>query len=200
MPEETKTPVPAAGSSRPSDGGLSPIERPKTKGGARRILGSRFLLAALLLVIGACFLRDSPLLEPSYSEIHQEFRLILSKTLELADRRASDAEWTAFEEETRRRLTPIVDGAEQQGTGFHERQGRPHHRLLLSAAADSGREISPSEADRAGTGRQGESEGHCLHRGAIGAGAEGAGDGKSRRPTAGGSEVTPACVAKGSYS
>jgi len=110
MPEETKSPGAVAGASRPGeDRSKSAVERPKPRSGPRRILGSRFLLAALVLVIGACFLRDSPLLEPSYSEIHQEYRLILSKTLELADRKASDAEWTAFEEETRRRLTPIVE-------------------------------------------------------------------------------------------
>jgi len=76
---------------------------------ARRLLGKRVTLVALLAVFAALLLKDSGVFEPSYEDIYREYEQILAQTQALAERNASDAEWAEFEKNTMARLKPITD-------------------------------------------------------------------------------------------
>lgn len=80
----------------------------KPKGAVRRVIGSRVLLAFLLLTVAVLLLKENKVFEPSYEDIYGEFNAILTRSREMAERKASADDWSAFEREAEGRLAPSV--------------------------------------------------------------------------------------------
>lgn len=88
--------------------GASGTSTSESKPRIRWLLGKKISLVAIALVLAGVCLKNRLLFEASHERIYQEYRLIIKQTYELAERRASDAEWAAFEQESQQRLAPIA--------------------------------------------------------------------------------------------